>query len=149
MIELLVAMVVMAICLMGLMSLQLANIRSMGGSRGREMAVSLAKSVMDEIQACAQISQLNSRYGIAVPATATTAATYFDPGVTTGNVYYDFKGVRQAAAAGAAYSLTWTRSAPKENTPNTSEFQVTTAWSFDSAVGAAPRRVSMNRLVYR
>lgn len=148
-VEVLIVMVVLAVGLLGLMALQVVNIRGNAISRGRETATSLAKALLDQVQAEAQAQQLNAAYGTPLPKDF--VATFNQAGTAAGTLYYDQTGRALASAAGAIFTATWNRLAAKGGTPGTAEYRVEVAWSFETGSGGAlvRRTVSMDRLIAR
>lgn len=148
-IEVLLVLVILAIGLLGLLSLQVMTLRSGATSRGRETATQIAKGLLDEVQAEAQIEQLQSAYGMALPKGY--APVFGDADETGGTIPFDIQGRRLDSPTEAVFTATWKRLEAKGNTPGTAEYQVRVAWSFEAGAGGAPiaRTVSMNRLVTR
>lgn len=148
-VEVLVVLVILAIGLLGLMALQVMNLRSGSTSRGRETATFIAKGLLDEVQAEAQIDHLKARYAIAQPKDF--KAVYNDDKTTEGTVYFDHQGQRLASDKGSIFKATWKRLAAKGTTPNTAEYLAEVVWTFETGPGGVPlpRTVSMDRLITR
>lgn len=148
-VEVLVVMVIMAIGLLGLMALQVMNLRSGATSRGRETATFIAKGLLDEMQAEAQIDHLKARYAIAPPKDFT--AIYNQEKTMEGTVYFDHQGQRLASDEGSIFKATWKRLEAKGTTPNTAEYLAEVVWTFETDPGGTPllRTVSMDRLITR
>lgn len=148
-VEVLLVMAILAVGLLGLMTLQVVNLRGNATSRGRETATSLARGVLDQVQAEAQVQQMNSAYGTPLPQGF--VATFNQAGTAAGTLYFDQTGQALASATGAIFTATWNRLAAKGGTPGTAEYRVEVAWSFETGPGGAPlrRTVSMDRLVAR
>jgi len=125
-VELLIVMFILAVCMLGLMMLQISNIRSSAGSRNREMAVSLAKSLLDEIQAVALANRL-TLYNIDPPANI-AGSSYIAAGVNTGTIFYDNSGRQLPNPGNSIYTLIW-RSAPAQNNiPRAREINIEASW---------------------
>lgn len=148
-VEVMIAMVVLAVGLLGLMTLQVMSLRGNAASRGRETATQLAKALLDQVQAEAQTQQLNTAYGLPLPKDF--VATFNQAGTATGTLYYDQTGHAVASATGAPFTATWNRLAAKGGTPGTAEYRVEVAWAFETGPGGTPvrRTVSMDRLIAR
>lgn len=149
MVEVLVVMVILAVGILGLLTLQVMSLRGTTGSRGRETATAIAKGLLDQVQAEAQIEQLNKGYGVAKPQDF--AATFNQAGTPTGNLFFDLKGKALPKAEGSVFQATWTRLAAKGDTPGASEYRVEVAWAFETNGSGVPipRTVSMDRLITR
>lgn len=148
-VEVLVVMVILAIGLLGLMALQVMNLRSGTTSRGRETATFIAKGLLDEVQAEAQIDHLRTRYAIAPPKDF--QAVYNQDKSTKGTVFFDHQGQRLASEEGWIYQAFWDRLEAKGGTPGSAEYRVAVAWISEIKTDGAPilRTVSMDRLITR
>jgi type IV pilus modification protein PilV len=148
-VEVLLAMIIVSIALLGILALQTASVRSAAGSRGRETAVYLCQALSDSVQSEAQRLSLVSGYSI--PGAGTAVTTYFATGAaatTSGTQYFDVNG-NSTTSANKVFTVDWSRLAPRDGTPNCFEFVTTATWSFETNASNAPvvRTVQINRLV--
>jgi len=148
-VEVLLAMVIVSIALLGILALQTASVRSAAGSRGRETAVYLCQTLSDSIQAEAQRLSLTTGYSIPGAGTATT--NFFATGTaptTSGTQYFDING-NATTSTNKIFTVDWSRLAPRDGAPNCYELVVRTTWSFETDASNAPvvKTVQINRLV--
>lgn len=146
-VELIVVMFILAICLMGLMALQMASIRSLAGNRSREMAVSLSKSVLDQAQA---VSLMNRMTLYDMPGGGVANNDFIAPGRTEGDVLFSIDGTPPTAEKPVYFRVHWVSDVPPNNMPRTKELRVETFWTAEpgpNGGGPVQKSVSMNRLI--
>lgn len=141
-VEVLLAAIIMSFALLGILALQTASIRSAAGGRGRETAVYLCQTLLDDVQTEAQRLSLVSGY--AIPSSTTAVTKFFDPKTTSGTLYFDVNG-NVTTLANKVFTVDWNSLAPRDGAPNCLEFVARTTWSFESSVGN--NTVQINRLV--
>lgn len=148
-VEILVAMVLIAVALLGILSLQAASIRSSLGGRGRETGVYVCQTFLDSVEAEAQRLNLANSYSI--PASTTAVNQFFGTGAsasTSGTLYFDLNGTA-TTAANKIFTLAWSRLATRDSAPKCFEFAATATWSYETDTHGNPltRTVQVNRLV--
>ena len=143
MVEVLVALVILAVGLLGLMALEVMTIRRVADSKERQTATLLAKGMLDQVQAEAQIEHLRA-YNLNGPRDF--VSTYNNP---KGTVTFDKNGKPTADAKEALFTANWGRIASKGGTPGTAEYVVEVTWVLETAANGTPipLHVSMNRLI--
>lgn len=145
-VELLVVMLILAIALLGLMALQIANIRSISGNHKREMAVFLLKSFLDEVQASAMANRMRL-YNIPVPANiANKPYLKAGQGTTTWNASGDVTSKSDVSG----FQLDWEVVNAPNGVPDTLEVRANVVWFTPGVQGGFHQRnLSMNRLIQR
>ena len=146
--EVLIAMVIISVALLGILALQISSVRASTGSRGRETAVYLCQTLLDNVQTEAQ--RLNMASGFLIPGSNTAATTYFGAATTAGNKYFDINGNEVAVAAvNRVFTVSWSRLAPSDGAPKCFEFSTTASWSFEANASNVPvvKTLQVGRLV--
>lgn len=144
-VEVLLAMVVISIGLLGILALLTATVRSSSGSRSRETAVYLAQTLADDAQAEAHRLNLATSYGI--PGASSAVGTYFT--ATAGTQYFDVDGA-PTNAANKIFTVDWSRIATRDSAPNCFEFVARITWTSETNAGgtALVKTVQINRLIH-
>lgn len=161
MIEFLMTAVILGVGLLGLAALTTTAMRSYGGSRTRDTAMSLSGSVLDRLALDGRLSAQVRGSGGTVPASALVAnATdgavnaYADPATTW--TTFDLQG--QPSQTAPIFNISWVRRATKGITPATSsqsaasEVVVNVQWneeikSSSGTTTTQPRYVSTSRFI--
>lgn len=145
-VEVLLAMLILGVGILGLMSLMIAILANQTNSRSRQTAVCLAKGLLDRVEAEAQIKHVNTNYGL--PAPTGYASAFGAAATTQGTLRFDTDG-KPTDEAHQIFTVNWRRLAAKGGTPNCSEYRVDVQWASEMSRGNTPvlRTVSMSRLV--
>lgn len=140
-VELLIVMVLVAVALLGVMALQLANVASTGGNRYREAAVFLCKSQLDAIQAAAQREVLRVDYGLSYPK----EANYLTK--SKGTDYYNVK-LERVEESAALYTCEWERR--NGSSDHSAEFLARVRWAFELDKQGRPIKkiIEFRRIIY-